>query len=104
MAFVKSIGVLLIVASLVACAQPRATSDSQPRAQAPGQPAQAKRITAAIMGDPPALAQALAGFGIRGVDALEHLVNAGLTVTNQRGTLQPRLAEAVPSLENGLWT
>ena len=32
-----------------------------------------------------------------------HMSNAGMTTTDDRGVLHPQLAEAVPSLANGLW-
>jgi peptide/nickel transport system substrate-binding protein len=59
------------------------------------------------MGDPVTLSQKLnaAGAGsIPGADALEQLVNAGLVVLDAGGVLRPQLADAVPTVENGLWT
>src|SRR5207244_1933657 len=54
--------------------------------------------------DPHSLYQALnPNNNSPGIDALQELVHAGLAVTDDAGTLRPRLAEAVPSLENGLW-
>ena len=38
-----------------------------------------------------------------GVREIEQLLNAGLLLANARGELQPQLAEAAPTLENGLW-
>src|SRR5690242_16017528 len=85
MKILNHIGMLVLLAgSLIACGRPQATNDGQLSGQAPGSASQTKRVTAAIMGDAPALAQALAGFGIRGVDALEHMVNAGLTVVSNK--------------------
>lgn len=40
---------------------------------------------------------------VRGVNELEMLIHAGLAVEGERGLQQPQLAEAVPSVENGLW-
>jgi peptide/nickel transport system substrate-binding protein len=34
---------------------------------------------------------------------VEHLVNSGLASVDARGNLHPRLAETLPSLDNGLW-
>lgn len=63
-----------------------------------------KRFTAAIRGDPHTLYQKLnPRSNIPGIDDLERLVNAGLSVPDSDGNLQPRLAEAVPTIENGLW-
>ncbi len=59
-----------------------------------------------MMSNPPAISTYVvtAGSGsIQGGDALEELVNAGLTLADGRGLLQPQLAEAVPTIENGLW-
>ncbi|MPZ15026.1 MAG: hypothetical protein GEU73_11485 [Chloroflexi bacterium] len=66
-----------------------------------------KKITAVIMGEPPTLSTKVntagAGGVVPGADALEELVNAGLAQLDPAGELQPQLAEAVPSIENGLW-
>jgi peptide/nickel transport system substrate-binding protein len=73
---------------------------------APSQPATPKRLVAATMSDPKAVSSndVVAGSGtIQGGDALEDLVNAGMVVIDNKGKLHAQLAEAVPSLENGLW-
>lgn len=41
--------------------------------------------------------------GQRGSNLITELVHTALTALDNKGVLQPRLAEAVPSLENGLW-
>ncbi len=38
-----------------------------------------------------------------GSESLQDLVHAGLSIVDNQGGLRPQLAEAVPSLENGLW-
>jgi peptide/nickel transport system substrate-binding protein len=81
------------------------------RSDAPGlaagqdtRPAAVKRFSAAIRGDPHTLYQKLnPRSNIPGIDDLERLVNSGLTVPDADGRLQARLAEAVPTIENGLW-
>ncbi len=40
---------------------------------------------------------------IPGLDAIEELLHAGLTHADDQAQLHPQLAEAVPTLENGLW-
>jgi peptide/nickel transport system substrate-binding protein len=60
-------------------------------------------VTASILSDPPFLFPGLNPANAAGTDALEDLVHAGLSVVDNRGALQPRLAEDVPSVENGLW-
>src|SRR5581483_2680159 len=66
-----------------------------------------KRIVAAIRGDPHTLSDAInyagGGSSVAGVREIEQLLTAGLTVMDAKGNLQPQLAEAVPTLENGLW-
>jgi peptide/nickel transport system substrate-binding protein len=86
---------------LVGCAPPSESSG----APADAQPSVPKRITAAISSDPASVYNKLNASGAagRGVAHLEHLVSAGLSVEDDRGLLTPRLAEAVPSVDNGLW-
>jgi len=59
---------------------------------------------AAIQGSPPAVYQPpnLTNRP-RGADELTVLVHAGLSIFDTIGGLHPQLAEAVPSVENGLW-
>jgi peptide/nickel transport system substrate-binding protein len=60
------------------------------------------RITAAVRADLPTVNKTLNTI-IPGATALDRLVSAGLTTADDRGMQHPQLAEAVPSLENGLW-
>ena len=62
------------------------------------------RITAVVTGNPPVLYNKLADPAIPGVGAVEALVNVGLSIQDHTATARPRLAEALPTLENGLWT
>jgi peptide/nickel transport system substrate-binding protein len=60
------------------------------------------------MGDPPALSHARTNppgtvGSTPGIDAFEALIHVGMSVLDDKGTLQPRLAEDVPTAENGLW-
>lgn len=94
----------MAVALLLGACAPQGRPDSSlagPQSSAP------RRIVAAIAGDPVSLSQkvtrASLAFSVPGGDVLERLVHAGLTVSDERGVLRPQLAEAVPSLENGLW-
>lgn len=95
------LGALLV---LSACAGPGPKpTESGATTGAQGTP---KRITAAILGNPHTLSQSInsAGTGsIRGVSEVEKIIAAGLTRLDGDGNLQPQLAEAVPSIENGLW-
>jgi peptide/nickel transport system substrate-binding protein len=43
------------------------------------------------------------GTAVPGTSEIEKLVNSGLTVQGARGPLEPRLAEAVPTTDNGMW-
>ncbi|HZT06398.1 MAG TPA: hypothetical protein VFC51_05160 [Chloroflexota bacterium] len=65
-----------------------------------------KRIDAVIRGVPPSLAgqetnRTVASYP--GLDAIMELAHAALVHHDNQGTLRPQLAEATPSLENGLW-
>ena len=82
-------------------------SDPAARQTAPSSVASGpKRITAAIMSNPPTISadNVAAGSGTyQGGDSLEELMNAGLSHMDELGRRRPQLAEAVPTLENGLW-
>ncbi|MBM2810887.1 MAG: hypothetical protein HW416_1646 [Chloroflexi bacterium] len=65
-----------------------------------------KRINAAVAGNPVALHKAVQSnlaSQTPGVDALEELLDAGMTHLDNQGNLLAQLAETVPSLDNGLW-
>jgi peptide/nickel transport system substrate-binding protein len=90
---------------LVGCAGP--AGPRQPEAsgeQAPGTP---KRINVAIRGEAKTISAKLnssAGAGgTPGVSEVEEILNAGLAATDDNSVLRPQLAEAVPTVENGLW-
>lgn len=99
------LAVVAVATLLVACAPlgvpggggPGAATDASARSTP-------KRLVAAIMSDPGSLATGMGGQGgAPGIDALEELVSAGLANVDNAGRLRPQLAEAVPSLDNGLW-
>lgn len=101
------IGLVCLLAILATgCAappRPEAQQAAGPRS-ASSSPAGPKRITAAITGNPTVLSFKLITAGGRsGVQDVEELIHAGLTTLDAVGTIQPRLAEAVPTVENGLW-
>ncbi len=94
---------LVLTLLIVSCAAPRATGPADqggaPRAAGP------TRITAAMLGEPPAVWDNInpSGGTVPGIGQLEELVTAGLTVEDGAGLRRPQLAEAIPSIENGLW-
>lgn len=81
--------------------QPPAGGDSLAQASGP------KRITVAVSSNPSTLRSKFpggsTGGAAAGVDALEDLVHAGASRRDDADALFPVLAEAVPSIENGLW-
>src|SRR4051812_6554013 len=99
--------VLMAMVFAVACAssEPKAAPDSGSAAAPAASPAQVKRVNAAMMGEPSAFIARMNGtqITIPGIGDLEMLVNASLTELNGESRMQPQLAEAVPSLDNGLW-
>src|SRR5581483_6135530 len=103
-----SIAVLLaIIASVVACSgggQAGPAARAAPAAAT--SPATPKRIVAAAVAEPSALRSQLSrssAGSLPGTREMEQLVHAGLTIADDQGRLVPELAEAVPSVENGLW-
>jgi peptide/nickel transport system substrate-binding protein len=100
------IGLLLLTFSFVvsACAGPSTPASEQGRASEPARTGTPKRIVAAIRGTTPILYRKIAvGASYSGLAYVERLVNAGLVTVDTQGALQPQLAEAVPTLDNGLW-
>src|SRR5688572_25801041 len=96
-------GLAVACTAVLSCAPP---SGSQPQTQqAEPTTQQHKRIVAAVGAPPPVLhGQAMASVGgTIGADAVTELVSAGMANMDNVRQLQPELAEAVPSLENGLW-
>jgi len=97
---------LLAVLTATSCA-PTSPSSQDPSGRNPetqsGQ--RAKRVAAAMMGEPTAMVDRMNATQITvpGGRLLEMLANAALTEVGAGAKLQPLLAEAVPTLENGLW-
>jgi peptide/nickel transport system substrate-binding protein len=98
--------VLMLSLLVVACgpAGPR-TSESGAPAGEPARSGPPKRVTAAIQSDPGSLNGHVnpPGSGVPGLDVVETLVSAGLSISDSESRLVPLLAEAVPTVDNGLW-
>ena len=95
---------LALIVFLVGCQPAARPTPESPSSAAPGSTAP-KRVAAVIMGDPshfegrfnPSIGS------VPGLDTLEEMVNAGMANFTDQGALRAQLAEAVPSLDNGLW-
>src|ERR1041385_2802920 len=97
------VAMVTLAALLIDCA-PR-TGAIIPGTDAPW-PGGPKHITTAIRSAPASLAQQRTqrpDNTVRGLDAVEELLHAGLTYVKDDGSRLPLLAEKVPTLENGLW-
>lgn len=100
----RAVFFLALVLLVAGCEAPSAPSLSS--GSGTDQTTTRKRIIAAILGDPTTLSAKLNSSGpgnVPGVDALEDLVSAGFANTDDAGNLRPQLAEAIPTVENGLW-
>jgi peptide/nickel transport system substrate-binding protein len=96
--------VFALILTLLGCTGPtgmqQPTGASRPAESSGG----TKRIVAAFQGDVIGLNGRLRRTGPSiGLEPLEEMVNPGLAVVDGKGEMRPVLAEAVPSLENGLW-
>src|SRR5438445_8411166 len=99
------VGSFLLTLALIlsACASAPQTT-GQAHAPDEARPGATKRIVAGIRGTTPVLYRKLqVGASYSGLTYLEPMVNAGMATIDTQGALHPQLAEAVPSLENGLW-
>src|SRR5687767_4030667 len=100
---------LAVFLTVLGCSPTGQPPAAVPGGPAPGESGVSKRIRAAFMSDPPSLNNSInqsvaGGKTYAGVRELESLLNGGLTLADGRGGVHPQLVEAVPSVENGLWT
>lgn len=96
--------VLPLVLLIAACAPAQTTGGTQSQGSAP--PAVHKKVVAGLRGEPFTLSNQLgrAGAGrVYGVAEVERMVNSGLSIEDDQVEQRPVLAEAVPSVDNGLW-
>ena len=98
---------LVVLLALTSCAPGGSSPASDARTrndEAPQAPRRSTHVTAAMMGEPSALVDRMNSgqISVPGGRVLEMLVNSALTELAD-GKLQPLLAEAVPTIENGLW-
>ncbi len=96
------VAALVVAVGCAPVATPQTTA-TNPQSSSSAAP---KRILAAIQSNPPTLSSNQVGAGsgtLQGGDGLEDLANGGMSVLNNQGGVEPQLAEAVPSVENGLW-
>jgi peptide/nickel transport system substrate-binding protein len=107
MAINRAPGFLLTLALLLAaCAPSQSTSGGLSQSAAQPQPAVHKKVVAGLRGEPNTLSNQLsrAGAGrVYGSAEIERLLLSGMSIEDDQVEQQPVLAEAVPSVENGLW-
>lgn len=94
---------IVLLALVGAACAPAGPGGSSGGADRPA--ATSKRIKAIINSDPIGLQKGNppGGAGQPGHAQLADLLIAGMTTTDAASVLRPRLAEAVPTVENGLW-
>src|SRR5437660_3072535 len=99
-------GVIGLAAVVFGACAPASTGPTRSLAGEKGQPAAFKRITAVVRSAPPSLVllKTQRSGALRGLDAIQELSNAGLTHLRFDGARVAQMAEAAPSIENGLWT
>src|SRR4051812_15096934 len=95
----RKAALLVVLTVLVGCTTAAPTRSSQPATGQVGSSAGPKHITLAVVRAPD-LRPIAAGPALVAMP----LVHSGLTARGDGRVRRARLAEAVPSLENGLWT
>jgi peptide/nickel transport system substrate-binding protein len=107
MGMVRRLIIIGLILAVIGCAAPAPTPTARPAEAVPAaQPAAPRRITIVIKGSPASVSKRVITGGsgsVPGHSELEVLVHRGLSIVNGKGGLSPQLAEAVPSIENGLW-
>ena len=92
------VAALALVGVIVGCGSP--TAPAADRAAEPDRPAVTKRVVAGVLAPEPTEVWLPGGLGF---GPLGETVTAGLGNLDNRGVYFPELAEALPSIENGLW-
>jgi peptide/nickel transport system substrate-binding protein len=97
---------LTLILLVAACAP--ASAPSTQTAAPPQAPAVKQRLTASIFSDPPGMFKELTNPGgttgsVPGLAELSEMMHSGASYLDDQDVLQPRLAQAVPSADNGLW-
>jgi peptide/nickel transport system substrate-binding protein len=91
-----------MIFAIGACASPAPTRTSSERASQPAESRGFKRIVATTLSELRVFILT-ENFAVAGKAEAQSLVHSGLTALNETLLLSPKLAEAVPSVENGLW-
>jgi len=97
--------VLPLVLLMAACAPAQSSGGAQSQDSA-ARPAVYKKVVAGLRGEPFTLSNQLgrAGAGrVYGVAEVERMLHSGLSIEDDQFEHRASLAEAVPSVENGLW-
>ncbi len=94
-----AMSLLLLIAG---CAAPAPRPGTASSGEGAPNVSASKRITMAIYGELTTLRSQVMTV-TPGLTEIEQVINAGLAAIDDRGIMHPRLAESVPSLENGLW-
>ncbi len=92
----------LMLALLVSGCTGQRAPGTTPSSGEPPRQATPKRLVVGVYGDLPSF-RSQTNTTSPGVVDTEALVNAGLAMADSGGNLHPQLAEAVPTVENGLW-
>ena len=99
----RLIGVALLACLALASCAPASETARRDGASAPATRGP-KRLIAAIQSDPSTLTNSLViSSGQPGVPEIEEMISVGLTDLDPNGVRQAFLAEATPTLDNGLW-
>jgi len=94
---------LVVTIALVGCGRPTADQSPAGSEDRTSQPAGPRRITMALLGEIVVFSETARQGGPGQGTIMEELLNAGLAKIDDQGQLRPELAEAVPSIDNGLW-
>jgi peptide/nickel transport system substrate-binding protein len=101
----RAIGFAIVLTALLAACTPARQAGPTTAGDTP-RPVAAKRIVAAIRGEPTTFNDAINVGPLgntAGVREIEQLLSAGLLFVDTSGDLQPQFADAAPTLENGMW-
>ncbi len=102
----RCLALAILLAGCAGSSAERGGAGAQPSGPDGRGPSAPKRIVLGVTADLPTLRSQLnraAGGILPGAPDIEVVVHGGLGTLNDRGGLDPQFADAVPSVENGLW-
>ena len=100
------LGAFVLAGVLIVSCAPQSAAPQRSSSTSPASSSGPKRLVMSIFADPAGMHQELTNRvigSVPGLADLHQILHAGLSTQDDREVYRPVLAEAIPSVENGLW-